>query len=718
MIAVSDEFKRAIEQNTRSYEWSGSIQTKSGKTYDFTSKNIVKGSGYVKWQCCSNSEIELGSVYSAEMGISLFSEIDRYTLYDAIVRLYFTLKLESGESETIPMGVFEISEANRKVKTLELKGYDYMLRFDKHLKLESSSGTAYQFLKTACTVCKVEMAQSAAEINAMPNGKQTLGIYADNDIETYRDLIYYVAQVLGGFCQIDRYGRLVIRHYDNVPVWTVPQEARFSSSYSDFVTRYTAVSSTNITTNISEYIAEEVDDALTMNLGINPLMQFGIKSIREKILRNILSALGKVDYLPFESSTIGNPALEPGDVIVCTGGHADDSKISCVTSVEYKINGKTTVKCVGKNPRMFAVKSKNDKNIAGLLNTVVNGKTVFYSFVNVAALDIGASLMKVMDIDFTATEETSACFQCQMLIEVEKKSSNGTDLPELCVVYKMNGETIDNFMPTKTCMYGKHIMNLFYPFSKVIENSSNTFSVYMKISDGRVKINEAQIRATISGQGLAAGLGDWNGRININEDIGLITMKTDGIIIAPFDERVVCGYLPHKKNDIVQQTGGIIIPSSVISIGAFAERLWFAEIVRTFVLDSLRGKPAYGKYITLNTNDSFALVKNYALDSQPLSMERGFAEELNVDTEFLVGVDNVEVICHSPGRRQQLLLDSRSTQAKYSDMVDTANGVFELKCMEQTVKTAEQAEIDEGYMTCVCVDASDYDGIKNVRYMI
>ena len=38
--------------------------------------------------------------------------------------------------------------------------------------------------------------------------------------------------------------------------------------------------------------------------------------------------------------------------------------------------------------------------------------------------------------------------------------------------------------------------------------------------------------------------------------------------------------------------------------------------------------------------------------------------------------------------------------------------------MEQTVKTAEQAEIDEGYMACVCVDASDYDGIKNVRYMI
>ena len=30
------------------------------------------------------------------------------------------------------MGIYEISEANRKVRTLELKGYDHMLRFEKN----------------------------------------------------------------------------------------------------------------------------------------------------------------------------------------------------------------------------------------------------------------------------------------------------------------------------------------------------------------------------------------------------------------------------------------------------------------------------------------------------------------------------------------------------------------------------------------------------------
>lgn len=414
MFEVSEKFKNAVRQNTRKYEWHGSITTKAGKVYEFGAKDIVKGSGYIKWQCCSNTEIELGTVYAAELGISLFSEIDRYTLEDAVVRPYYSLTLLDGSVETIPMGVFEITEANRKVRTLEIKAYDYMLRFEKTLKLDSSSGTPYQFLKVACEACKVEMAQTVAQINALPNGKTTLGVYADNDMETFRDLIFYVAQVLGCFCQIDRYGRLVLKQYGNTPVWNVPQKERFDSSYSDFVTRYTAVSSTNQISQIAEYIAMEKDDALTMNLGVNPLMQFGLKSVREKMLREILTALQKVNYVPFDSSTIGNPALEVGDVLKFSGGHADEDKISCITSIECKINGKMALKCVGKNPRLASAKSKNDKNITGLINSVESGKTIIYNFVNVSPFEIGQSLMNVMDIDFTATEETSAAFQYEL----------------------------------------------------------------------------------------------------------------------------------------------------------------------------------------------------------------------------------------------------------------------------------------------------------------
>lgn len=66
------------------------------------------------------------------VGYNSVSEIDRYTLDEAKVRLCYSLTLADGTIETIPMGIYEITEANRGVRTLEIKGYDYMLRFEKH----------------------------------------------------------------------------------------------------------------------------------------------------------------------------------------------------------------------------------------------------------------------------------------------------------------------------------------------------------------------------------------------------------------------------------------------------------------------------------------------------------------------------------------------------------------------------------------------------------
>lgn len=40
----------------------------------------VKGSGYISGQCCGSTEIELGMVYAAEMGITLLSDIDCFEI--------------------------------------------------------------------------------------------------------------------------------------------------------------------------------------------------------------------------------------------------------------------------------------------------------------------------------------------------------------------------------------------------------------------------------------------------------------------------------------------------------------------------------------------------------------------------------------------------------------------------------------------------------------
>ena len=418
MYQVTDAFLDAVKANTRKYYWTGQITTTDGAVYDFTQEDIVKGSGYITSQCCGSSEIELGSVYAAEMGISLFSDIDRYTLPDAVVTLSYHLMLADGSFEEVPMGIFEVSEANRKAKSLEIKAYDYMVRFEKSFKGFESVGNAYDFMVLCSTACKVELAQERETIEALPNGTENLSIYPDCDIETYRDVLYYVGQVLGGFFVINREGKLELRKYTAEPVITVEQKHRFSSSFSDYITRYTAVSSTNMRTQIAEYYALETDDGLTMNLGVNPLLQFGLEETRKQLCENILADISVVNYVPFDTDTIGNPALDVGDVLSFSGGQADADKFACITSNSIKIGGKQTLKCVGKNPRLAQAKSKNDKNISGLLNQIEAGKIGIHTFTNASAFTVADVDTKIISIEFATTEDNHAQFFGQVIVDV------------------------------------------------------------------------------------------------------------------------------------------------------------------------------------------------------------------------------------------------------------------------------------------------------------
>lgn len=418
MYPVSKEFLQAVQENARSFYWTGKIRTKNGAEYPFTYDDIVKGSGYVTAQCCSSSEIELGTVYAAELGISLYSKIDRYTLDGAEVLLSYHLQVKGGSYEEVPMGIFEVCEANRTVNCLELKAYDRMLRFDRNFNGFETVGNAYAFLEMCCKACGVELANTEAEIGAMPNGTEMLSVYVENDIETFRDVLYYVAQVLGGFFVINREGKLELRKYGTKPVVEIGSRHRFSSSFSDFITRYTAVSSTNLRTQMAEYYALEEDDGLTMNLGVNPLLQFGLEETREQLCRNILDDLAAVNYVPFDSDTIGNPALDLGDVLTFTGGQTDGEQKTCVTSFNCKIGGRHSLKCVGKNPRLAQAKSKNDKNISGLLNQVEAGKIGIHTFTNASEYSVHDTDVRIISIEFATKEETHAQFFAQVLVDV------------------------------------------------------------------------------------------------------------------------------------------------------------------------------------------------------------------------------------------------------------------------------------------------------------
>ena len=612
MYPVSSAFLNAVKANNRKYYWTGKITTTAGTVYNFDQEDMVKGSGYITSQCCGSTEIELGTVYAAEMGISLFSEINRYTLEDAIVELFYHLQVAGGSYERIPMGIFEVSEANRKAKCLEIKAYDYMVRFEKAFTSLESIGNAYDFMVLCSTACEVTLAQDRATIEAMPNGTENLSIYSDNDIETYRDVLFYVGQVLGGFFVINRAGELELRKYGNTPVLTVERKHRFTSSFSDFITRYTAVSSTNLRTQIAEYYHLDPDDGLTMNLGVNPLLQFGLDETRRELCENILNDLSLVNYVPFDSDTIGNPALDVGDILSFSGGQADSTKIACITSNSIKIGGRQAIKCVGKNPRLSQAKSKNDKNISGLLAQIEAGKIGIHTFTNASAFTVQDIDTKIISIEFATSEANHAQFFGQVIVNVSADSVTKTatatgsvtipsvnvdgvpidpDDPEeepvvigsteeqtvnvslpvswtedgqavVTFIFEFNDEIVLVHQPVETWHSGKHTILLYYPIENVIANYTNTFNVYMRVAGGSGTVDTGWCVASISGQGMGASAA-WDGTITVEEYIDMVGIS-GGLQLAAIQENI-----QFKIDELVQRSYSDVVIGRK-ALGAFA----------------------------------------------------------------------------------------------------------------------------------------------------
>ena len=402
MYEVSEQYKAAIRKQTRKYEWQGTITTTTGKVYHFTTKDIVKGSGTLTRSCAGSTALELGSVYAAELDISLFLDVDRYSLYDAVIDLSFVCRHsakrvwndlraltwsamgakrwdDKGESETIPMGKFVISEATRTLTILQLKAYDFMLKFDKNMKSSGTVRTPYEWLQYACEACHVPLGVSEEAVAAMPNGTRRLSWTNLEEERTYRDLIAQVATVLCGVCQIDRNGALVVIPFANSPVMDVPASWRYSTKIADYITRYTGLYATYRAGGLTEYFKVDPDNGLIYNIGTNPLLQIASTPDRSEIIQGIINHLAATSYTPFEAEIPGDPSLDPMDVLSLSGGQAQ-GEIACITEIVIRINGKSTIKCVGENPRLNQAKSRYTKDIEGLLaqNEGVEGTSTFW----------------------------------------------------------------------------------------------------------------------------------------------------------------------------------------------------------------------------------------------------------------------------------------------------------------------------------------------------
>lgn len=521
MYSVSNKYIQDMKEPVARLSLRGVVGDKA-----FTEENIVGGSFSITNQCVDSDEILLGAAYIGELQATFKDiDIDRYEWVGKAITAYHQRTFSDDTSEEIPLGVFTIAEATWSADGIAVIAYDNMSKLDKAAQFNATSGTPYSILRNICQNCGLTLGMTQAQVESLPNGTELIGLWAENDIETYRDMISWLAQTLASIVLVDRQGQIYLRSYGMTSVDTIGAENRFlDATFSDYESRYSGVSVVDMSSKQTRYYGTEQDIYLTYNLGPNPFMQYGTQTTKDRMARAILNSLAATAYVPFSCTMLGDPAYDLGDVVTLSGSMGDSTKRFVIQRYSYNLHNNYTAEGVGKNPDVANAKSKTDKQIQGLLNNVNQNEIQYYIFSNTEEIVVGDTQEKtIIDIRFASLKATTVIFHAEILLDVDTTVSGITYNDAVgTVTYYINAAEVTERHPVETWVDGNHILHLLYHM-KINDAELTRFVVTLTANGGQITIPINGIDAMISGQGLAA-VGEWDGYIDIEETIGKIRL--------------------------------------------------------------------------------------------------------------------------------------------------------------------------------------------------
>ena len=490
-----------------------------------------------------------------------------------------------------------------------------------------------------------------------------------------------------------------------------------------------------------------------MNLEVNYLLQFGLEETRRRILTTLLNTIAVINYVPFDSETIGDPALDPGDVLVFTGGQADASQMAAITSITIKINGKCSLKCVGKNPRLAEAKSKNDKDISGLMNSVEATKMATYSYINSMPYTLGEERVQIVNIEFATQEETDCEFKAAILLNVTAnpvdrsvtaEGSGTTILPEestneetnetvttdrelattvtvpvewdedgqahITVTYVKDGTEVAEFHPQETWHSGMHVLNLFYPLLGMAEKMLHTFEVWISVSSGAATIAAQNILAVISGQGLGAQ-DRWDGRITASDDMTMILLSgMQHLALEGSVETRLITPTPAGSSDAISK-----VLLSGMPLYTLTDNLRiFAPVVHDVVDVSDKRKMTYSRVYVMDDTD-FRLRQSFEISGgTERSLDRGRMDSLTISTSDFVSLTGLVIL---PFETEPFIGGFNLPAKK---LIKTAYTELDDDCVKpkteynETIE-GELQEIDRGSLAAYNLGLTNYESISELE---
>lgn len=270
---VSPEYLYTMINKATRRRLSGTIGNKS-----FSGADVIRDSFEISNRCAEDSDMKIGGVYIGQLNLtfvpSFVNKVSRKNFIGKVITPYIGLYVpDNDEWEDIPLGVYTIKSAAISKDGITIEAFDNMSKVDKPFYLDVLYGSAYNLLKVISQECGVELGVTKDFVESLPNGQEELYLIEENDIETFRDLLYWVAQTTGTFATINRAGQLELRKFGLATTELDETNRDVDAVYYDYVTKYTAITMDDFDSGEVQIYALVPNDGLTMNLGANPLLQ-------------------------------------------------------------------------------------------------------------------------------------------------------------------------------------------------------------------------------------------------------------------------------------------------------------------------------------------------------------------------------------------------------------------------------------------------------------
>lgn len=661
MYNVSDAYKLAVADSHRKSKMRAVLTTEN-TVINLDDNDIIKDSVYVTNQCTNGNEYEYGCVYAGECGITIKTAVDRYSLYDAKLELYWSLLVSDNTWEEIPLGVYYISEPNRINDKISIKALDGMTKLDVNVD-EDTQGTFPQLAEYIAEKCGIELAQTKEELATFVNADYLLSIFADS-IETYRDVIACMCMLTACFATFDRYGKLKFVQYATEPCVELGKKQRFTNaSFSDYTTKFVGIKARFIAEeNYAPYEAGETGNGLILDMGDIPILR-GLPETKHAVLNAVFDVLKNVSYTPCEIETLGNPAIDLGDYVKNVAvGKDGKSYTSPVTYYYWTYRGKHKLRAVGGNPKLSGVSNKQGKQILSLEGEIDAKSLNIKSYTNSDKITFSSNETEIATLNYAATESSKIMFLMTVRLSVSLdgvlaiKFYNDAALDEERVFrkYLERGEhfvTISELYTADTndrhTISIRACMEYFESDARKQQaeiQTSNNFLDALKATGATVAdnvvafptyevgvidttiatatIDKGNVKAMMYGQGVAAE-GKWDGTINFAENInrtidfkGSLSFDNDNFV-----ENITANTQTPVGGTFAENLGTVSFSGTFgFDTGNLSIYPSIGRVIKTYTFETANADNyTYDKYITTN-NDMFSLktIYNYYSDAEPI----------------------------------------------------------------------------------------------------